>query len=224
MGKRTLTNLWLLWPIIDVILPVTITGFSVFVRSRIRNMWAEAGVIMSESVPMTPIRFTLTKELVVKAATLAASRYYIRFLWFALIVGMLTSAFVLLNRPKPNLERELLATFLIIMSTLTIAMLMIGLMRYLIYPFYARRNFQQQKALTEEMSLSWTDEVFIYTSGKSKSEMPFANLHGYRASSEIIILYLADAIYHMVPIEAFGGTEQLGSFMLKLQQASVKQL
>jgi YcxB-like protein len=179
---------------------------------------------MSESVPMTPISFTLNKELVVKAAALAASRYYIRFLLFALIVGMLTSAFFIVSGSRANLERELLAASLTIMGALTVALLMIGLMRYVIYPLHARRNFRQQKALAEEMNLSWTDEVFIYTSGKSRSEMPFSNLHGYRTSSEIIILYLADTVYHMVPVDAFADTKTLDSFMHKLQQAGVKQL
>jgi hypothetical protein len=170
------------------------------------------------------MRFTLNEELVVKAATLNSSRNYVRFLWFSIIVGMITSSFFLFSRPTWHLERELVGSVLIVTGTIAIALLFIGLARYVIYPFHARRNFRQQKALSDEMGLSWADKDFIYETGKSRTEMPFANLHGYRASSEIIILYLSDAIYYMVPAEAFGDTVTFGSFKRKLEEAGVKRL
>jgi hypothetical protein len=173
---------------------------------------------------MTPIRFTLTKELVVKAARLSASRYTIRFLWFALIMGLLVSAFFLFSRPSWNLQRELILVFSIVAGALASALLMIGLMRYWIYPFQARKNFQQQKALSDEMSLSWTDKVFVYTTGKSRTEMPFENLHGYGVSGEIIILYLSDVIYYAVPVDALGDADTVGSFMRRLEEAGLRRL
>jgi hypothetical protein len=177
---------------------------------------------MSQSPPMTPLRFTLSKDLVVKAAILSASRYYVRFLLFSLIVSLLVSAFFLFGRSRWELQRELLAAALVALGTFAMALLIIALMRYVIYPFHARRNFRQQKALSDEMSLSWADEAFCYTTGKSRTEMPFANLHGYRASSEIIILYLSDALYYAIPAEAFGDAETFGAFMRKLEKAGVK--
>jgi hypothetical protein len=179
---------------------------------------------MSDSPPMTPMRFTLNQDLVVKAATLNSSRYYVRFLWFSIIVGLITSIFFLFSRSTWHLERELLGVVLIVTGTVVIALLLIGLARYVIYPFHARRNFRQQKALSDEMSLSWAGKDFICETGKSRTEMPFSNLHGYRASGEIIILYLSDAIYYMVPIKAFDGTEQSSSFMRALEEACVKRL
>jgi hypothetical protein len=179
---------------------------------------------MSMSTPMTPIRFRLTKVLVVKAATLASSRYYLRFIVFAVIVGLLTSAFFIFRGPGRTFERDVLAVFLTVAGAVIIALLFLALMRYVIYPFYARKNFQQQKALSDEMSLSWTGEVFLYQTGASRTEMPFAHLHGYRASDDIIILYVADAIYFVVPVGAFGDGETVSLFMRRLQQANVRKL
>jgi hypothetical protein len=182
------------------------------------------GVNVSESPSTMPIRFTLTEELAVKAAVLTASRYTIRFLWFALIVGLLTSAFFIVTGARWEPQRALLQAFLTMAGAVVIVLLINLLMRYWIYPFYARRNFRQQKALSEEMSLSWTDKEFLYTTGKSRTEMLFANLHGYRASGEVILLYLSDAIYYVIPVDAFGSIETSGSFMRKLEEAGLRRL
>jgi uncharacterized membrane protein YidH (DUF202 family) len=179
---------------------------------------------MPENDWTTPLRFTLSEELVVKAAKLAASRYQLQFLCFALVVGLLTSAFFLFSRPKWNLERELLQTFLIVASAVAMGLLILGLMRWWVYPSQARKNFRQQKALSEDMSFSWTDTEFRYATGKSRTEMPLENLHGYRASDEIIILYLSDAIYHAIPVDTFGGSEAHAAFMRQLEKAGLRRL
>lgn len=179
---------------------------------------------MPESHPLTPIRFTLNQELVVKAAILNSSRYYVRFLCFVAFVGLATSIFFMFRRSTWHLERELLSAFLIVVGTIVVGFMMIALMRYVVYPLHARKNFQQQKALLDEMELSWAADTFFLTTGKSRSEMPFANLHGYGASREIIILYLSDAIYYMVPIAAFESVEMSDQFKRKLEESGVKRL
>jgi hypothetical protein len=171
---------------------------------------------------MQPVRFTLNEELVVKAALLNASRYYARFLVFAMVVALLTSAFFLFSRSDWVVEREVMQALLIIASTLAFALLLHGCLRYWIYPAQARKNFRQQKTLSEAMSLSWTDSVFCYAAGKSQIEMPFSSLHGYRASGEIVLLYHSDVIYQVVPAVAFGGPDAFDGFIRKLEAAGLR--
>jgi hypothetical protein len=179
---------------------------------------------MSDTDLTSPIRFTLNEELVVKAAQLASSRYYVRFLWFALITGLLTAIFFMFSRGRLDIMRDAIGAVVIVSFALAIATIILILLRYLIYPFYARKNFQQQIILSEEMSLSWTDNVICYAAGKSRTEMPFKNFHGYRASDEIIILYLSDAIYQMIPVNVFGSSEILKIFLGRLEEAGLRRL
>jgi hypothetical protein len=171
---------------------------------------------------MKPVRFTLNEETVVKAAQLSASHFYARLLWFGLGVGLLTSAWFLFSGHNWTLDHALIQVGLTTSGALAFALLVIAFLRYVLYPWYARRNFRQQKALSDEVSLSWTDQNFCFDAGKSRSEMPFANLHGFRTSDDMVLLYLSDAIYHAIPVVAFGGPELHGAFLRALEAAGVR--
>jgi hypothetical protein len=171
-----------------------------------------------------PVRFKLTEEQGVQAAQLNSLRYAKRFLLFAFVTGVLTSVFFQWSRQAWDPVRDLLAAFLITSGTFVSGLLILGLMYYVVYPFHARKNLRQQNVLSEELSLSWNENDFCYASGKSRTEMPFANLHGYQASSEIILFYRSDAIYHMVPIAAFGSERLAADFLHKLEVAGLPKL
>jgi uncharacterized membrane protein (DUF485 family) len=179
---------------------------------------------MSKTPPTVPICFTLTEALAIKASKLAASRYYVRFLLFAVIIALLVSAFFLFTGPNWSLGRSLVGASMIILGTLGVALILIGLMHTWIYPYFARKNFRQQKALSDEMGVSWSDTTMCYTAGRSRSEMPFANLHGYRASGDVLLLYVSDAIYYMIPVDAFNGAEAFSSFERRLEAAGLSKL
>ncbi len=171
---------------------------------------------------MTPIRFRLNEELVVKAAVLNAARFRMFYIVLAVAAAIWTAAFTLTGRGIWTWERWALQIGLTLAGTLAITGCLLLLLRHVVFPFEARRNFRQQKALSEEMALSWTDEAFLLDAGKSRTVMPFADLHGYRASRGMILLYVTGALYHLLPSEAFTGPDAHAAFLRKLEDAGVR--
>lgn len=166
--------------------------------------------------------FRLTEDLVVQAAVLDASRYSRRLLWFAAFTGVLVSGFFLFVRQEWSFDRALIQIALTVSGSVAVALVLNGLLRFWINPFQARRNFRQQRALSDEMSLSWTETEFCLAAGRSQTAMPFGNLHGYRTSDEMIILYVSDVLYHAFPRQAFSGIEQRRAFMRRLEESGVR--
>jgi hypothetical protein len=170
---------------------------------------------------MEPIRFTLTEGIVVKAAQLHGKKYVVVYLGFAVIVALLLSAYFLIGDDDVTIERAMVQVLGTLVGGLCITGCFAALLHFLINPFYARRNFRQQKMLGQEMTLSWTQERYVIAIGMSQTDMAFADLHGYRASDDLVLLYLAEALYHAVPIISLG--EGLTRDLLeKLEAAHVK--
>jgi YcxB-like protein len=171
---------------------------------------------------MIPMPFKLNEELVVKAAVLNASRFQMFYVVLAVVVSISTAAFTLTGKATWTWERMALQIGLTLAGSLAITGVLLALLRFVACPFQARRNFRQQKSLSEDMALSWTDDAFLLETGKSRTEMPFADLHGFKASDEIVLLYLTNALYLLVPVGAFAGQAQLEAFLRKLREAGVR--
>jgi YcxB-like protein len=174
---------------------------------------------------MIPRQFKMTKELVVNAAVLNASRFQIFYVVLAVVVAISTVAFFsLTGKAAWTWERMALQIGLTLAGSLAITVSFLVLLRFVAFPFQARRHFRQQKALSEDMALSWTDEEFLLETGKSQTRMPFADLYGYRTSGEIVLLYLTGALYLLVPVDAFTSLDDHDAFLRKLQDAGVRRL
>ncbi len=52
--------------------------------------------------------------------------------------------------------------------------------------------------------------------------MHSGDLHGFKASSDVILLYHTDFMYHLVPVAAFGGSGLHGSFIQRIAAAGVR--
>jgi hypothetical protein len=171
---------------------------------------------------MTPLRFTLDEAMVVKAARLATTHFYPRLLWLGGIIGLVVSAFFILRQQVWALDRALIQLGLTVAGAMAITGVVILILRHGVVPFEARRNYRQQKGLSDEFSLTWTDADFCLEAGQSRTAMPFTHLHGYRSSDDVIILYHSEMIYHAIPVTAFGGADRRDAFLLQLQQAGVR--
>jgi hypothetical protein len=171
---------------------------------------------------MTPLRFTLNEQLVVKAAQLAVRHYYPRLLWLGGITGVIMSTFFTLKQQVWTFDRALIQFSLTMAGALALAGLVIAILRYGVVPITARRNFRQQKGLLDTFGLSWTDHDFILEAGQSRTAMPFANLYGFRTSDELTILYHSEMIYHVIPTSTFEGPAMRDAFVQRLMQAGVR--
>ncbi len=177
-----------------------------------------------ETSPMTPLRFKLDEPLAIKAAWLNASRYNLRIALFVLTVALLTSAFFVLQGGLRSPERIILQVVLTVGGSGVLGVVVVVLMRAVFLLMQVRKNLRQQKALSEEMQLSWTDDELRYATGKSQTLMPFRDLHGFKASGHVILLYHTDFMYHLVPVAAFGNPELQKALMQRLSSAGVRRL
>ena len=171
---------------------------------------------------MTPLSFTLNEQLVVKAGQLAALHFAPRFLWFGGMIGVTVASYFALLQEVWSAERLLMQFALSIAGGLMMATIVIAILRYGVIPFEARRNFRQQKGLSDAFSLSWTDVGFILEGGMSRTSMPFANLYGFCTSDELIILRHSQMIYNVIPAAAFDSPEMRDAFVQRLVQAGVR--
>ncbi|MCG6122037.1 MAG: hypothetical protein MEP57_04940 [Microvirga sp.] len=173
---------------------------------------------------ITPLRFSLDETMAVRAQWLHLARFRAWAIWVILGLSILASSTIFLRLGQWELAR-ILREFIqtaFISSALALALIW-GLYRFFI-PFVARRNFRQQKALAESMELSWSDDGFCYASGPSRTVMGFGDLYGYRMSDDLLLLYLSNVLYLIVPITAFDGADQRAAFVARLDAASVRRL
>ena len=173
---------------------------------------------------MTPLRFRLSEAAIIRAAGLNASRYNARIALFIVVVALLVSGFFIAEGNHRTIDRILLQIVLTVAGTCVIAGVVTCLIRYFILPMQARKNMRQQKALSEEMHLSWTRDAFCYASGQSRTVMPFTNLYGFKASDDVILLYNSNILYHLVPTTAFSHTGLQEVFVQHLVDAAVRRL
>ncbi len=177
-----------------------------------------------ETVPMTPLRFRLDETLLVKAGKLNASRYNKWLFCFALILALILTGFYAWEQSQQGVEGILMMAVLILMGGTLGYWSLIAVSRIILLPIQVRKNLRQQKGLTDEMQLSWTDDEFCYATGKSQTLMPFRDLHGFRASRDVILLYRSDLIYHVVPVAAFGPSSLHDAFNQRLVEEGVRRL
>lgn len=173
---------------------------------------------------MTPLQFRLDETLAIKAARLDASRYNMRIIWFGLAFALLTSAVFIYTGGLDTPERIIFQLLMTVGGALVLGSATVFLLRAIFLPMKVRKNLRQYKPLAEEMQLSWTDDEFCYAAGKSRTEMPFRSLHGVRASGEVVLLYVSDTLYLLVPVAAFGGSGLHEAFIRHLAGAGVRRL
>lgn len=170
-----------------------------------------------------PLQFKLSEQLVVKAAVLDGARFQGFYLVLAVLVAVCSTAyFALTGESAWTWERGALQISLTLVGAFSIAGVVIALVRFAVYPLQARRNFRQQKSLSQNMTLSWTDEDLLLEVGGSRSAVPFANLYGFRASKELVLLYITNNLYHLIPAAAFANQDQLGGFLLRLRESGIR--
>ena len=179
---------------------------------------------MTTTADMTPLRFRISEAAMIRAAWLNASRYSARIALFAVVVALLVSVIFIAQGDHRTIGRILLQITLTVAGTCAIAGVVVYVLCYIALPMQVRKNLRQQKALSEEMQLSWTQDEFCYASGQSRTVMPFTDLRGFKVSGDVILLYNTDVLYHLVPTAAFGDTRLREPFIQRLVDAGIRRL
>ena len=173
---------------------------------------------------MTPLRFKISEAAMIRAAWLNSSRYNARIAVFTLVVALLVSGIFIAQADHMTIDRIVLQVILTVAGACLIAVIVVWLIRHIVLPMQVRKNLRQQKALSEEMQLSWTQDAFCYAAGQSRTVMAFTDLHGFKVSEDIILLYHSDFLYNLILTDAFGDTGLRGPLIQHLVNAGIRRL
>jgi hypothetical protein len=80
-------------------------------------------------------------------------------------------------------------------------------------PRRARRIFAQQKNLQRPFELRWDDDALCGASERGSSNTPWSDYLKSAQDDRIILLYLSDVMFQMVPKRCFGEPAQLEAFL-----------
>ena len=173
---------------------------------------------------MTPLCFKISEAAMIRAAWLNASRYNARIALFTLVVALAVSGIFIAQGHHQSIGLMLLQISLTVSGACLIAVIVVWLIRLIVLPMQVRKNLRQQKALSEEMQLSWTQDAFCYAAGQSRTVMAFTDLHGFKVSEDVMLLYHSDFLYNLILTDAFGDIGLRESFIERLVDAGIRRL
>ncbi len=74
-----------------------------------------------------------------------------------------------------------------------------GIMYLIILPCRTRKIFRQQKTLQISYDIQLSEEALESVSAEGRVRMQWKNFHKYKIGQGMILVYQADALYHMFP-------------------------
>jgi len=89
--------------------------------------------------------------------------------------------------------------------------------RRFVLPWRSRRVFTQQKSLQRPVEFWWDDDALHGSNDRGSNSTPWSDYVKWRQSERIILLYLSDAMFQMVPKRCFDGPAQLAAFLERVE-------
>ena len=84
--------------------------------------------------------------------------------------------------------------------------------RFLYVPWKARRVFRQQRSLQLPFELSWSEEGFVSRNEQGSYKTLWSDLVRWKENEQLFLLYISDAMFHILPKRAFPDAEAVSSF------------
>lgn len=176
---------------------------------------------------MSPLIFTLTIQDAINATRLGFWTTYKSNMpkAIAIIAAIAaTLALIPIFFETVTLVRYLTFFSYVFFIYIALYILFIPFCYYIIVPYRVRKQFKQMPSLSQEMQLSWTEKDFIFRSGKSVSEFPFADLHKWCANDESLTIFPTYLIHYMVPRRAFPDNATYNEFQSRLIENGVRRI
>lgn len=85
-------------------------------------------------------------------------------------------------------------------------------------PWKTRRVYRQQKALQRGLSFKFDDAGASISNENGHSTSPWSDYLKWKQNDHLILIYLSDCMYHMLPRRMFvdpGGFEKLGELLTR---------
>lgn len=176
---------------------------------------------------MTPIIFTLTEADAIEATRLGFTQgYKNKFFRNILIIAFVAAAVACISFFFDTITfKKYLTLFGYVFAFYIILwLLFLPICNHIIIPYRVRKQFKQMPALSQEMQLSWTQDDFIFRSGKSVSEVPFSDLHKWCANDNSLTIFPSDLIHYMIPRRAFPDDAVFTEIQNRLHENGVKKI
>lgn len=83
-------------------------------------------------------------------------------------------------------------------------------------PWKTRRIYGQQKALQRELTFKFDESGALITTENGQTTMPWSDYLRWKQNNHLMLIYLSDCMYHMLPRRLFvdpDGFEKLGELL-----------
>ncbi|MCF6262717.1 MAG: YcxB family protein [Xanthomonadales bacterium] len=83
------------------------------------------------------------------------------------------------------------------------------LVLFCLIPFNAKKQYKQNRALRNEITMEITEQGVNFKSESGESKLKWSDIHKWKSSGEIYLLYITSNMFHMVPSRALPNEEML---------------
>lgn len=129
-------------------------------------------------------------------------------------------------RPRPVFAAigALLAVVCIFVLIAVQSLIMLGIAAYLaiwflaVIPWLAKRNYRQYKALSEPVSIEVRVDGLYFKRENGEALVPWSEIVKWRHGKNLLLLYPASNIFHIIPKHFFTTSEEYGVFIQTLKE------
>lgn len=88
----------------------------------------------------------------------------------------------------------------------------LGLQFFVYIPWRARKAFDQHKALSAPVNVTIREDGLFFDRERSSGLLLWSEILKWRTSDDLILLYPADHIFHLIPRHFFASDEEFAGF------------
>jgi hypothetical protein len=86
---------------------------------------------------------------------------------------------------------------------------------YLLIPFNAKRQYKQQRALRNEISMALSVQGINFESESGESKLQWEDIHKWKKGKGVFLLYITSNMFHIVPSRALSNENELSILLTK---------
>jgi hypothetical protein len=133
---------------------------------------------------------------------------------YSFLVFALVSSLYLVATGQHNIQFSYMLPFFIFVA-------IYPLYRYVYLPNQVKKIFAQQKELSSPFEIEFTDTEMIMSNEFGNSTRPWKNFIKRKENNELIIMYLSDVMYIIIPKRIFTDSQQIETIKSYLEKNKV---
>ena len=147
----------------------------------------------------------------------SAVRYYLRVTFWLILILL---AVVIFKRDPlvPTSDTGFTTGIFVGVGVTLLCLALVGVYaRYFGEPRRHKRLYQQYKAMQRTQQLSWSDEGLVLAGEQGSTRIDWPELLKWKEGNGLILLYLSDALYLIIPQRCFPDAKTHASFRSAVQ-------